>query len=236
MSTNFISPRFCVVFDDLFKTVNCTGVDEPVVKTICQGLSQCKIELYADKELNKAGNIIYHSPPLHEVWLDEAGQRQGNEDRLHQCHWNNGLMRDCIHAVKKVIPTPVATDNLDNDNAPDVTQISDESSVDSLLFSRDSESEGGVWDNTNNDDVSFGPEGGNQNLFPSDNKGSRVPVVGSPVNCGNEGVNPLPNKVPDPNPAPEGARCQGGKAKQYPPVVWQCGADGKLERISLSVI
>ena len=74
MSTNFISPQFHVVFDDLFKTVNCTGVDEPVVKAICQGLSQRKIELYADKELNEAGNIIYQQHPLHEVWLDEARQ------------------------------------------------------------------------------------------------------------------------------------------------------------------
>ncbi len=43
-------------------------------------------------------------------------------------------MRDCNRAVKKIIPTPVATDHLDNDNAPGVTQISDDSSVDSLLF------------------------------------------------------------------------------------------------------
>jgi hypothetical protein len=145
-------------------------------------------------------------------------------------------MCDCIHAVKKVIPTPVDTDDLDDDNAPDVTQISDDSSVYSLLFSRDSESEGGIWDNTNNNDVSFAPEGGNQNVIPPDNKGIRAPVVGSPINSGNEGVNPLSNNLPNPNPAPEGARCQRGKAKQYPPAVWQCSVDGKLKRVSLSVI
>ncbi len=70
-------------------------------------------------------------------------------------------MRDHNHAVKKVIRTPVDTDDLDNNNAPNVTQISDDSSVDSLLFSHDSESEGGIWDNTNIDDVSFYPKGGN---------------------------------------------------------------------------
>ncbi len=32
LSTNFISPQFHVVFDDIFKTVNRTGVAEPVVK------------------------------------------------------------------------------------------------------------------------------------------------------------------------------------------------------------
>ncbi len=74
MSTNFISPQFHVLFDYLLKTVNCTGVDEPVIKAICQGLFQHKHELYADKELAEAVNIICQSPPLHKVWLDEAGQ------------------------------------------------------------------------------------------------------------------------------------------------------------------
>ncbi len=74
MSTNFISPQFHVVFDDLFETVNHTGVDEPVIKAICQSLFQRMCELYAGKELNKAGNIIYQPPPLHKVWLDEAGR------------------------------------------------------------------------------------------------------------------------------------------------------------------
>jgi hypothetical protein len=105
-----------------------------------------------------------------------------------------------------------------------------------LLFSCDSESEGGVWDNTNNDDVSFVSEGGYQKNIPLNNKGSRAPVVGSPINHCNEGANPLPINLPDPNPAPEGARCQHGKAKQYPPAIWQCSADGKFKRIALSVI
>jgi hypothetical protein len=80
LSTNFISTQFHVVFDDLFETVNSTGVDEPVVESICQDLFQLNSELYAEEELDKAGNIIYQSPPLHEVWLDEAGQQQGNKD------------------------------------------------------------------------------------------------------------------------------------------------------------
>ncbi len=158
MFTSFILPQFHVVFDDLFETVNCTGIDEPVVKAICQGLFQRERELYADKVLNEAGNIIYQPPPLHEVWLNEAGQWQGNKDRLCQPRWNDNLIRDCNCAVKKVISTPAATDDLEDDDAPNVTQISDDSSVDSLLFSGDSESEGGIWDNTNNDDVPFTPE------------------------------------------------------------------------------
>jgi hypothetical protein len=72
-STNFISPQFHIVLDDLFKTVNRTGVDEPVAESICQDLFQPNRELYAEEELGKAGNLIYQPPPLHEVWLDEAG-------------------------------------------------------------------------------------------------------------------------------------------------------------------
>jgi hypothetical protein len=61
LSTNFISPEFHVVFDDLFETVNMIGVDEPVVESICQDLFQLNMELYAEEELNEASNIIYQT-------------------------------------------------------------------------------------------------------------------------------------------------------------------------------
>ncbi len=73
LTTNFISPQFHLVFDDLFKTVNRTGVDVFVVESICNELFQLNRELFAEEELDEAGNIIYQPPPLHEVWLDEAG-------------------------------------------------------------------------------------------------------------------------------------------------------------------
>jgi hypothetical protein len=72
------------VFDDLFETVICIGVDDHVIKSICNGLFQHNRELYAKDKLDEAGNIIYRPPPLHEVWLDEAGRHQGNEDRIQQ--------------------------------------------------------------------------------------------------------------------------------------------------------
>jgi hypothetical protein len=72
LSTNLISPQFHVVFDDLFKTANRIGVDDPVIESICQDLFQLNRELYAEEELDKAGNIIYQPSPLNEVWLDDA--------------------------------------------------------------------------------------------------------------------------------------------------------------------
>ncbi len=37
--------------------------------------------------------LVYKPPPLHKVWLDEAGRRQGKEDLLRQRRWNEELMR-----------------------------------------------------------------------------------------------------------------------------------------------
>jgi hypothetical protein len=95
LSANFISPQFHVVFNDLFETVIRTGVDEPVVKSICQYLFELNRELYAEEELDEAGNIIYQPPPLNEVWLHNTGQQQGKEDCIQQWHQNNNLMCDC---------------------------------------------------------------------------------------------------------------------------------------------
>ncbi len=38
LTTRYISPLFHVVFDDLFDTVNCIGVDDRIVESICNGL------------------------------------------------------------------------------------------------------------------------------------------------------------------------------------------------------
>jgi hypothetical protein len=68
LTTGYISPQFHVVFDNLFETVNRTGVDEQAVESICNGLFQRNRELYAEDELDEVGNLIYQPPPLHEVW------------------------------------------------------------------------------------------------------------------------------------------------------------------------
>ncbi len=208
-----------VVFDDLFETVNCIGVDDRVAESIWNGLFQHNRELYAEDELNEAGNIIYRPPPLHEVWLDEAGCRQGNEDRIHQRRRNEDRMCDRNCAVRKSISPPVATDVDDAGKVPGVAPISDDGSVDPSLFIRASESEGDIWGNNNyDDDASNAHE--RANLVPPDFNG-------------NEGVQPTPNIAQAPEVAHQ-RTC--GKAKEHPPAVWRRGADGKMERVSLSVI
>jgi hypothetical protein len=128
-------------------------------------------------------------------------------------------MRDCNHAVKKAIFTPVARDLDDVDNVLGVAPISDNNSADSSLFSHALQSAGGIWDNNSyDDDVSNAHEG--ENLVP-------------PYFNGNEGVQPALNNIP----APEGAPCRNhGNSKEYPPAVWCHEAEGKLQRILLSVL
>ncbi len=76
-------------------------------------------------------------------------------------------MRDCNHAVRKSIPPPVVTDMDDAGEDPGAAPISDNGSVDSLLFSCASESEGDIWGNNNyDDDASNAHEGAN--LVPPD--------------------------------------------------------------------
>ncbi len=40
LTTGYISPHFHIVFDNLFETVNCKGVDDCVAESICNGLFQ----------------------------------------------------------------------------------------------------------------------------------------------------------------------------------------------------
>jgi hypothetical protein len=179
LTTNFISPQFHLVFDDLFETVNRIGVDDLVIESICDELFQLNRGLFAEEELNEAGNIIYQPPPLHEVWLDDAGRRQGNEDRICQRRRNDDLMRECNRAVKRVIATPVTTGPVPKNN-PNLLPISEDGSVDSSLNTQDSESEGGIRDNYDDDNVSNAPEGAQ--LIPHDNDDNAgTPIIGSPV-------------------------------------------------------
>ncbi len=59
----------------------------------------------------------------------------------------------------------------DADNVPGVAPISDDSSVDSSLFGRASESEGGIWGNNNYDDNASNAHKG-ENLVPPDFNGN----------------------------------------------------------------
>ena len=75
LTTGFVSPQYHVVFDDLFQTVFSSGCNDALVDTICNNLFDCNHDVYAKDEFDSSGNIVYHPPPLDEVWLDESEQK-----------------------------------------------------------------------------------------------------------------------------------------------------------------
>ena len=86
--------------------------------------------------------LIYKPPPLHEVWLDEIGRRQGKEDLLRQRRRNEDLMRAQRRETRERIgPTPVLPSPVE-DSVPDGAAISDDDSVVSSVCSQHSEPEG----------------------------------------------------------------------------------------------
>ncbi len=95
-------------------------------------------------------------------------------------------------------------------NGPDMLPISDDGSIDidSSLYARDSESEGGIWGYHNDDYVSIASEGA-QLIPPDVDENNGTPMIGSPVGIPvgrrNVGDNLPPNIVPASIQAPEGA-------------------------------
>ncbi len=94
LSTGYVSPQFHVVFDDLFETVVCDGDNDAVINSICDGLFKRNQELYVKDEFDADGMLVYKPPPLHKMWLDEAGRHQGKEDLLRQHCPNEELIDD----------------------------------------------------------------------------------------------------------------------------------------------
>jgi len=224
MSTGHVSPQFHVVFDDLFETVIRTGDNDPIVNSICDGLFERNRELYLEEEFDADDNLIYKPPPLHEVWLDEPGRRQGKEDLLRQRRRNEDLMRvqrrDLREKVGESSTPPIA-----DEPVPGRDVISDNDSDASSVCSQNSEPEGEFVDDYDDDDgflhipnprpaPNIINEGAGPNIVPEGDDSVQAP----------EGV-PLP-------PAPNIRRTRG-KARQHPPGTWIRGADGRMERVNM---
>jgi hypothetical protein len=119
---------FTSFFDDLFKTVIQDGDNDPIVNSICNGLFERNRELYIEDEFDADDNLIYSPPPLHNVWLNETGHRQGKKDLIWQRCRNEDLMHAQRQNVSKMIgrtPTPPSV----VDNVPDRAAVLDDESV-----------------------------------------------------------------------------------------------------------
>lgn len=60
--------------------------------------------MYAADEFDSSGNIVYHSPPLDEVWLDESEQR----DRPVQLHRQKEITEEREQSTRLRIPAPTS--------------------------------------------------------------------------------------------------------------------------------
>jgi hypothetical protein len=85
--------------------------------------------------------LVYKPPPLHKVWLDEAGRCQGKEDLLQLCRQNEELMRAQCKETQEhmgptlLLPTPA------KDIVPKGAPISNNYSVVSSVYSQHSKPE-----------------------------------------------------------------------------------------------
>ena len=80
LRTRYISPQFHLVFDDLFETVIGTADDDIVFDAICNDLFELNRDWYAEDEFDENKKLIYHPPPLEDVWLDEQGRRNRQQE------------------------------------------------------------------------------------------------------------------------------------------------------------
>ncbi len=185
LSTGYVSPQFHVVFDVLFETVVCTGDNDAVINNICNGLFERNQELYVEDKFDADGMLVYKPPPLHKVWLDEAGRCQGKEDLLQQHCQNEELMhaqcnetRECMGPTL-LLPTPA------KDIVPKGAPIFDNDSVVSSVYSQHSEPEGEFRDDDNYDGFVHIPqpplapnivnEGAGPNLIPEGDESIQAP-------------------------------------------------------------
>ncbi len=67
----YVSPQYHLVFDDLFETVISTGKDK-LIDDICNSLFDTVQDMYFhDDKFISDDPLLYHPPPLDEVWLNE---------------------------------------------------------------------------------------------------------------------------------------------------------------------
>ncbi len=121
LTTGFVSPQYHVVFDDLFQTVFSSGCNDALVDTICNNLFDCNRDVYAADEFDSSGNIVYHPPPLDEVWLDESERR----DRRVLLRRQKEITEERERSKRLHIPAPTSPpEPAPDDNDPYIPPLS----------------------------------------------------------------------------------------------------------------
>ncbi len=168
--------------------------------------------------------LVCKPPPLHKVWLDEAGRCQGKEDLLQQCCQNEELMRAQRKETQErmgpthLLPTPA------KDIVPQGAPIPNNDSEVSSVYSQHSDSEGEFRNDDNYDGFVHIPHTSLAPNIKNEGAGPYLVTEGDESIQAHEGA-----AVP---PAPNIGRWTHGPTCQYPPARWIQGADGRMERVN----
>ena len=77
LGTNFVSPQYHVVYDDLFETIyNGSTIAETGAEKLFTDLFENVREHYRPSDCNEQGDIIFEPPPLSDMWLSECERRE----------------------------------------------------------------------------------------------------------------------------------------------------------------
>ncbi len=119
LSTGYVSPQYHLVFDDFFETVFSTGNDT-LLDDICNHLFDSDRDFYFyDDEITSNDPLVYHPPPLEEVWLSEP--------ELQACHCE---LEECYHVSEDCIQVKWIDKTSDDpsDSLPNLIEQSDSDS------------------------------------------------------------------------------------------------------------
>ena len=70
------------------------GPTTELVDAICEELVTTSCEVYATDEYDVENNLVYHPPPLNDVWLDKEGCRQSRDELHRQRARNDAWVHD----------------------------------------------------------------------------------------------------------------------------------------------
>ncbi|KAL7529135.1 hypothetical protein ACHAXR_002811, partial [Thalassiosira sp. AJA248-18] len=80
LQTNFVSPQYHLVYDDLFQTIFNGGYSATETDSIFDELFENARDVYSPIEHDKDGAIVYEPPPLDNIWLTEEERREKKVD------------------------------------------------------------------------------------------------------------------------------------------------------------
>lgn len=180
LGTNYVSPQYHVVYDDLFETIyNGNVIADANSDTIFNELFENARENYAPAERDDKGDVIFLPPPLNDIWLSESERREKRVE----------LERRRVKAKERWMKQDAEIEDLTSDTPPPLTR--------SPMVTDDEDSS----DDESDDDSSITPSTApttNPISSPSSPEGDTIPLVRR-SRRENKGTRRGPTLIEDPN-------------------------------------